>query len=315
VLIGGIVAIAVVLGVIGAAVVRTRSRDEVHSVEHYHRSLHTLEEMRTHSPQRDQNGAHGNGDATYPVSTFRVSGSSTVRLTEPGAPIVPPAPPPVPTTAEPLRFDDEGEDGEEPVPVGSSFMTGSEDRAMHGIDKRPRRLAAPAAALAVVLVLVVVLVVTGFHSNTPAHHGQPGSGASTGSTTVTQPHHATGAHHATTHPTVPTTIPPAVSPPAVTNAHAATYTVSASGYSLVVAATNGECWVQATNTSSGAVLFSGTLYPGQSHTLAVSGPLTVIAGAPGAFAATVDGSAVTLPAGFQAPFTLSFQASTGGATT
>jgi hypothetical protein len=84
---------------------------------------------------------------------------------------------------------------------------------------------------------------------------------------------------------------------------------------VVLAATNGECWVQATNTSTGAVLFSGTLFAGQSHTLAITGPLTVIAGAPDAFAATVDGAAVALPPGFQAPFTLTFQSSAGGATT
>jgi len=47
----------------------------------------------------------------------------------------------------------------------------------------------------------------------------------------------------------------------------------------------------------------------------------VIAGAPGAFAATVNGQSVTLPAGYQAPFTLTFQtpgagtAATGSTTT
>ncbi len=35
--------------------------------------------------------------------------------------------------------------------------------------------------------------------------------------------------------------------------------------------------------------------------------MSVIAGAPGSFAATVNGSAVTLPLGYQAPFTLTFQ--------
>ena len=35
--------------------------------------------------------------------------------------------------------------------------------------------------------------------------------------------------------------------------------------------------------------------------------MTVIAGAPAAFAATVNGSGVTLPLGYQAPFTLRFE--------
>ena len=55
------------------------------------------------------------------------------------------------------------------------------------------------------------------------------------------------------------------------------------------------------------MLFTGTLFAGQSHAISATGPVTVIAGAPAAFTATVDGSAVTLPPGFQAPFTLSFQ--------
>jgi hypothetical protein len=55
------------------------------------------------------------------------------------------------------------------------------------------------------------------------------------------------------------------------------------------------------------VLFIGTLYAGQSHTITASGPLTVLAGAPSAFTATVNGTPVSLPAGYQAPFTLTFQ--------
>ena len=61
-----------------------------------------------------------------------------------------------------------------------------------------------------------------------------------------------------------------------------------------------------TNPATGAVLFTTTLLSGQSHTISASGPVTVIAGAPEAFAATVNGAAVTLPPGNQAPFTLNF---------
>ena len=64
--------------------------------------------------------------------------------------------------------------------------------------------------------------------------------------------------------------------------------------------------MEVTNTATGAVLFTTTLQSGQSHTIAATGPVRVIAGAPGAFAATVDGAAVTLPPGNQAPFTLNF---------
>ena len=90
--------------------------------------------------------------------------------------------------------------------------------------------------------------------------------------------------------------------------------MTSSNYSLVLAATNGECWVEATSTATGSVLFTTTLFSGQSHTIAVTGSVTVIAGAPGAFAATIDGAAVTLPLGNQAPFTLHFVTAGSGGT-
>jgi hypothetical protein len=295
--IGGLIAVVVVLGIVAAVVVSRRSRDDVHSVEHYHRQLHTLEEMRTHVPPAG--GQNGNGEAAYPASAFRVTGSSTVRLTESDRPAPPPAPPPpVANPAEPLTFDDAGP-GPEPVPVG--FMSGGEDRVMESINHRPRRLGGPAAAIGAVAVLVVVLIVTGLHSNPPAHHAKS-SGAVT--TTVPSHHHAAGRHPATT---TTTTAPLAVSAPASPTAHSATYQVGDASFTLSLAATTGECWVDATSTATGAVLFTGTLFAGQSHAISATGPVTVIAGAPVAFTATVDGSPVTLPPGFQAPFTLSFQ--------
>jgi hypothetical protein len=62
------------------------------------------------------------------------------------------------------------------------------------------------------------------------------------------------------------------------------------------------------------VLFTTTLFSGQSHTVPATGPVTVIAGAPGAFGATVNGAAVTLPPGNQAPFTLHFDTAGSGGT-
>jgi hypothetical protein len=77
-------------------------------------------------------------------------------------------------------------------------------------------------------------------------------------------------------------------------------------YSLALGANNGECWVSATDASTGKVLYTGVLFTGQSETLAATGSVTVVAGAPGAFTATVNGAAVALPPGAQAPFTLTF---------
>ncbi len=278
----------VVAGAVMYALFRRRSHDDVHSVEHYHRQLHTLEEMRAHPPE-DSNGKE---EAAFPASTFRVS--SSVRLTEPGRPVAPPPiPPPVPAGEEPARFE---EPDAEPLPSASSVRR--QERAMEAINHRPRRLAAPLAAVAVVAALVVVLIVAGTHSNKGHSH------ARTVTSTTTPAHPRSAAHQTTTTTTTTTTAPPAVSAPQSTSPQAATYRVPAS-YSLALSATSGECWVQAT-ASGGAVLFSSVLAAGQSHTIAATGPLTVVAGAPGAFAATVNGAPVSLPPGAQAPFNLSF---------
>ena len=214
-----------------------------------------------------------------------------MRLTESDKPVVPPVPPPpVPNPSKPLTFDDAS-----PDPVPATFMTGNEDRVIHSINHRPRRLGGPAAAVGAVLVLVLVLILTGLHSNDGKHKA---------ATTTTHP--ATRPQHHETTTTTSTTAAPSVSAPTAATTHTATYTVSGAAYSLDVAATTGQCWVDVTNTATGAVLFTTTLQSGQSHTIAASGPVTVIAGAPGAFAATVDGAAVALPPGNQAPFTLHF---------
>jgi len=294
VLIVEIVGVVLLMGVVATVMLRRRTRDEVHSVEDYHRQLHTLEEMRAHPAASRENG---NGEA-FPASAIRVTGSSTVRLTESGQPVVPPAaPPPVPNPAEPLTFDDAG-----PEPVPANFMSGSEDRVMHSINHRPRRVGGPVAAIVAVMALIAVLIVTGLHSNTPTHHPH-----ASGTATTVRP----GTHPSSRHPASTTTTsllaPPAVSAPTASTAHAATYRVAVASYSLSLAATTSQCWVEVTDTATGSVLFTATLFSGQSHTIAAGGPVTVIAGAPGAFSATVNGSAVTLPPGYQAPFTLTFE--------
>jgi hypothetical protein len=160
----------------------------------------------------------------------------------------------------------------------------------------PRRLGAPLAAIGAVIVLVAVLIVTGLHTTSPQHHG---TAAAVTTTTTT---HARKTHHATT----TTTAAPVVSAPSAATNHDATYQVADASYSLGLSATNGECWVQATDDNSGTVLLTALLLSGQSQTVSATGSVTVIAGAPNAFSATVNGSPVSLPPGFQAPFTLKF---------
>jgi hypothetical protein len=359
VLIGGIVAVVLAVGAVVGVLARRRAQDDVHSVEHYHRKLHTLEEIRAHpagagvggggagaanghgsaSSDEHANGANGSwspsvaeaaggagaereaqgagasrAGVAYPAGFVRLSGSSTVRLTEADQSPPPPAPPPpIANLAKPASFDDAP-----PDPMPATFMSGNE-RAMDSISHRPRRLGGPLAAIAAVAVLVVILIVTGLHStpsSTTSHsqsHSHSPSGSQAGShaapparhrpaTSTTVPHHES---------VTPTTVAPVVSAPTSTSASGATYTVGSANYALVLSATSGACWLEATNPSTGAVLFSGTLFSGQSHTVTASGPVAVVVGAPSAFAATVNATPVTLPAGYQAPFTLTFQTPQG----
>jgi hypothetical protein len=320
VLIGGVLAAVVVVGVVAAALMRRRAQDDDSSVEHYHRRLHTLEELSSHPTVPGAGGEdNGHDEAAYPASAFRVTGSSTVRLTDPDRTIVPPVPPPpVPTPSEPVLFDDSPADASKP-----NFLIGADDRAMHSINHRPRRLGGPLAAVAAVLVLIVVLIVTGLHSNTPPKHARSSGAATTVTTAPARSHPRSGAGGTGQHKkkTTTTTVPAAaVSGPTATSQNGATYQVADASYSLALSAKTGECWISATDLNNGTVIFTGVLASGQSHTVTASGPVSVVAGAPAAFAATVNGVAVQLPFGFQAPFTLKFEppgtaAGTGSTTT
>jgi hypothetical protein len=75
---------------------------------------------------------------------------------------------------------------------------------------------------------------------------------------------------------------------------------------MTVAATSGACWVDATNSTTGATLYAGTLAAGERQSFNAASPATVIVGAPTVFVASVDGVAVVMPSGFQTPFTMSF---------
>jgi hypothetical protein len=181
---------------------------------------------------------------------------------------------------------------------------GHRDKAMQSINHRPRRLAAPALALLCVIVLIVVLVLTGSHTVNPrAHHG--GSSGGHGKSGSTSPGSGLKTHRPTTS-TTPSTLPLMVSAPQTSTTRAATYDVSDASFTLELATTSGPCWVDVTNSTTGATLFTATLAPGQQHTVDATAPVTVVVGAPTVFVASVSGSAVVLPQGFQTPFTMSF---------
>jgi Domain of unknown function (DUF4115) len=295
-LIGAIVAAVVVLALTAALLLRRMNRDDTHSVDGYHRSIHTLETINTHPAVSSAVIEPSLSPASaFPASVVRVGGSPSVRVTDaPSAAVQSVPPPPGTRTETPVVFDDAG-----PVVLPTHEPVGNRDKAMGSINHRPRRLAAPATAVAVVIVLVVVLLVTGSHTVAP----QPGHHSGSNGEHVTSPKGNSGETTAPT--TTPTTSPPIAVPQSGT-ARTATYDVTGSNFTLDFAATSGACWVDVTSSTTGATLFTKTLQPGQQDALAVSGPATVVVGAPTVLGVLVDGSAVALPSGFQTPFTMKF---------
>ncbi len=91
--------------------------------------------------------------------------------------------------------------------------------------------------------------------------------------------------------------------PSSPTAFSAHYVAPATTYAVVVTA-SATCWVMATDPSSGHVVWAGTVAPGASHSLSVSGSLAVQLGAPTDASVTMDGRRVELPTGFRSPFTL-----------
>ncbi len=157
-IIGAIVAAVVVVALGTTLLTRRMSHDDAHSVEGYHRSIHTLETINTH-PAVPSAVAERTLGATsaFPESAVRVGGSPSVRVTDASRAAVPPVPPPPVTQPEmPVVFDDAG-----PAALPTHEPVGNRDKAMGSINHRPRRLAAPATAVAVVIVVVVVLLVDG----------------------------------------------------------------------------------------------------------------------------------------------------------
>jgi len=303
-----ILAAVVVVAALAVLVSRRLTRDDEHSVAGYHRQLHTLEQIKTHSVDGEAVDGDGGGlKPSYPESAVRISGSPYVRVTDGPNATPPPAvpPPPVADLGGVVSFDDAT-----PVVVPSgrssggteTFSFGRKDRAMDSMNRRPRRLGGPISAVAVVVVLIVVLVVAGSHKVTPPKH----HGSTTQTTNTSSRSHRAKSHKKKHVSTTTTTQAPLVSLPSATSLNDANYTTSLTSYSLVVSATNGPCYVQVDNVTTGTAMFAQVMSAGQQETIAVQSPITIDVGAPADFSATVNGDAVVLPYGYRTPFNLHF---------
>jgi uncharacterized protein DUF4115 len=334
VLVDGVIVAVVIVSLVGALLLRRRSRDDDHSVEGYHRQIHTLETMSEHpagsagvagaarsSGASGSSGALGLSGSTgkvagpvtkhaYPESAVRLTDSTTVRPVEGPPDTVPPpvVPPSIPTPAgrgpaPGVAFDDTGARTGTKTGAKAGAKAGEvepgptwhEDPAIGTMNHRPRQLAAPAAAVAAVLVLVVILVALGSHGTPPKHHH-----------TVSSGHRKTDPGGTSTDRTTTTSAAlPIVSAPIVTTASEVSYEVSKSQFTLVLSATTGECWVSVTG-PTGTNIFTGLMATGERQTVSATGLVSVEVGAPLSFAATVNGTKVALPATYQSPLTLHF---------
>ena len=266
----------VVVGVVAAAVLRRRAQDDEHSVEHYHRQLHTLEELRTH-PASGAEGREDNGHERRRVPGQRLPGVGLVDRAPDRDPATPSSRPSHRRRCRtpPSRCSSTTRTSRHVG--GADLHDGVDDQAMHSINHRPRRLGGPLAAVAAVAVLIVVLIVTGLHSNTPPKtsdvgHGDDrhdhGTGArplarSTGAGGIDAQEEEHDDDHGARRPC-----------PRRTSISAERRDVSSGGRQLLARAVGEDGGVLdlGDRLHDRHVLFTGVLTAGQSHTVAATGP-------------------------------------------
>lgn len=275
-------AVALLLVVVVTWAVRRRGGDEEHSVEGYRHALDTLSGIRSRS-------------ATGSVRVLGQEGDARPEATgaEPPGPAV---------------FEDTGLHPSEPPPRPRTSRR-RHDRAMSAMNRGPRRLGAPILAGVVVLAALAAVIVVGarsqHHPSTPARRT---AGSSHPATTVGSRPKGQKAPTSTT-TTTTTTLPPRFAPVTAT-ATTATYRPPASSYTLTLVTTTGGCWVTV-STAGGQAVLTQTIPPGQSRSLSLTGTVTVIIGAPTVLVVNIDHEAVTLPTGFQTPFTMTLAPAAG----
>jgi len=306
-----IAVVAVVVVALGAVVAKLTwrpSADENHSVRSYQSALGTIEHLSERGDRPSVRVISSSGDPTSGTPSVHIQGA-------PGERAVPPVPVrnsgEFPDPDAPIVFDDAHPTDRYRRPAEASADGFRSERArrqaLQSMNHRPRRWA---------VTVVVVVVLLGFGalafvgSRRSAHPGHA-SATTAHSTTATTAHGATVPHHGTT--TTRSTAPPRTTPTTrptqivatTSTAGAATYPVDQATYKVTLSAT-GECWVDATNTTTGTTVFTGTITAGSSQVLSTSGTMTVELGATTA-TMTLDGLPVVLPSPLQSPFTATFE--------
>jgi hypothetical protein len=306
-----VVAVAVVaVGAVVAKVTWRPNADETHSVRNYQSAVGTMEhlaERRGQSTVRVLGGADQSGQPT---------GSPSVHIRgRAGDPAVPPVPvrgsDEFPDPDVPLVFDDADPTGRVRRFGGEGTSDGfrserARRQALQSMNHRPRRWVVTTVVV-VVLAAFGALAVVG--SRRSPHHSSTPSTATTGSSRSTAPGRvSTTVPHrrgTTPPPRTTTTTTPKQLTAASSTAGTAVYAIASTPYQVTVSAI-GECWVGATNRSTGATVWTGTLAAGASQTIVGTGPMSVELGAT-SVSLTVNGVPVVLPNPIQSPFDAVFE--------
>lgn len=303
------VAAVVVIGVIVAKRSWRGSGNEVHSVRHYQSALDAIEQMSTRNAAASVRVQRDQGQADDPEGDQRAPSTSDG---SDGGPIVFDD-----TRARERRSSGRSE-------VAPAFRSDRARRhAIESMDHRPRRWGFGAAVVILIAAIGGLVYAGSHHSDNGGHaaakstsdKGSPTTAAHHASTTSSGHHHGSGS--TTTKPSTTTTAPSQiVASSSSSSGTTAQYPVPTGAYQLAVTATTGSCWVDVTNASTGANLWTGTLQPGASQVVQADSQITVELGSPSG-ALSINGTKVAFPTPFHTPFTATMvpgSGATGGST-
>jgi hypothetical protein len=294
-----VVAVAAVV-----VVLRRPKSSDLSSVRRYHSALGTIEHLadrpgptagRVVNPPRGAgSGGGGPGRSVPPVP---VRGSD--EFPDPENPIV----------FDDARPRDRPGGGHPPAGVPLHRPDRAQRHVLESMNHRPRR-ATTVMVVVIVVAVVGVLALLGSRHPKAADRGHPSASTSVSATSSTTSGasgsggHRKGRGHKAR--TTPTTLPSKIVALSSTPA-SAVYPVASDSYRVTVKA-SGPCWVQATSTSTGSTLWTGTMQAGASQVIPATGTITVELGsATGAL--SLDGVPVVLPTPSNTPFVATFQPS------
>ncbi len=292
-----LIAAVLVVAVAAVVVVLRRPRgSDLSSVRRYHSALGTIEHLADRTgPATGRVVNPPGGGAGRSVPPVPVRGSS--EFPDPENPIV----------FDDARPHDRPAAGPPPAGVPLHRPDRAQRHALESMNRRPRRATA-VMVVVIVVALVGALALLGSRHPKSAGRGHASASTSVSATSSTASGTAGSGGHRKGHvhktKTTPTTLPSQIVALSSTP-FSAVYPVGSDSYRVTVKA-SGPCWVQATSTSTGSTLWTGTMQAGASQVIPATGTITVELGsATGAL--SLDGVPVALPTPSNTPFVATFQ--------